>query len=64
MITTMGKIYGALVIINKRALSEDANPEFLPVVPAKYRDEAAEYLAHIAETSKEVDNDEKAVPKS
>ena len=47
MITEFGRMYGALVMMNKRALSEEANPNLLPVVPEKYRDEAAEYIDYI-----------------
>lgn len=46
--TVWGKLYGTLVLAGKRAISEDENPDNLPVVPKKYREDAINYIDYIA----------------
>lgn len=46
--TVWGKLYGTLVLAGKRAISEDENPDHLPVVPVKYREDAINYMDYLA----------------
>lgn len=47
-ITVMGKLYGTLVLANRRALSAEANPTNLPLGPEAYREQAIAYMDYIA----------------
>ena len=47
MYSIIGCLYGILILQGRKAFDEEHNPDNLPVIPEKYREDVLEYFEYL-----------------